>query len=148
MEGLRGSLGAGKEGGKQENSIALSQWTWCLEQRCSGCCRGHAAPLGDKGDGDAVPGVMLLLCISDPSLQAAMGLWHSLTLREEGVCVSTVFTSRWGFSSGPNHPAPLLHPLPRWVSEPESLLLCKSNWISSYWSLFCGPFGHHPCIHH
>lgn len=81
MEGLRGSPGAGKEGAKQENSIALTWWRWCPELRL---LQGTCCSLGGEGDGDAAPGVMLLLCIPDPSLQAAVGLWHSLTHRGKG----------------------------------------------------------------
>lgn len=44
----------------------------------SGCCRGHAAPWEAKAM------VMLPLHIPHPSLQAAVGLWHSLTHREKG----------------------------------------------------------------
>lgn len=78
MKGLRGSLGAGKEGGKQENGIALTWWRWCPVRRGGGCCREHVAPW------EAKMAVIPPLLIPEPSLQAAVGLRHNLTHGEKG----------------------------------------------------------------
>ena len=84
VEGLRVSLGAGKEGGKQENRVALTRWRWCPELGEWRVLQGTCRSLGGEGGGDADPAVMLPLCIPEPSLQAAVGLQHNSTRREKG----------------------------------------------------------------
>lgn len=86
----------------------------------------------------------------NPLPKLLWGLRHNLTHGEEGGGGEHWVHSCPGWISALDQsaPVPCCTHLPRWVSEPESLLWCKSDWISSYWSLFCGPIGLHPCIHH
>lgn len=91
---------------------------------------------------------VLPLRVPKPSRRAAVGLQHRVTRGEKGGvgghCVHAPVGSRlWTSPSWF-----LTHYYPMRVSEPKSLLLCKSSWISSCWSLFCGPISLHPCVLH
>lgn len=66
------SLGAGKETGKQENNIALTQWRWCCGALSRGLrvLQGMCCSLGGEGGGDAAPASPCLpLPAPEPSLQ-------------------------------------------------------------------------------
>lgn len=111
---------------------------------------GTCCSLGGEGGGDAAPAYPCLsLPVPEPSLRAAVGLRHNLTHGEKGGAGEHRVHAQLGFQLRTSPPgARHCTHFTAWVSEPESLLLCKRNWIWSYWSLFCGPVSLHPRIHH
>lgn len=89
-----------------------------LSRGCREHCREHAAPWEVKMT------VVLPLPVPELCLQAAVGLWYSLTNGRKVVQVRTVFMSRWGFGSGPACSGPLLHPPPQVGLRLSGLFSC------------------------